>query len=331
MRLINCDESPYSIFDNMIHMNLVDKRSSVSDRMYEVENTIIPDHLKNKYITTHVVFDEMNRVVGIVDDIKEFDEYLILNIYETIYDEWLVDNIVKILNIYMNQQKVTLSWTKRKVVGRYLYENLSTFYRELCYFHTVYKNFIYWTMMLLQESNEILKPFDSYIIHSKKYSLNKNSNPVNYDIEEIVVRKNDFKIYMWLPRQTIFITKKRIGDYKNDQELKEKIQRYVNEIYNYEYYEYDWINTWTLSFATYDNSKSPWDENYRKEVLTMKFNVDKIVLPEIDITDFFETTIYDQIQLLVNEWWENKNTDLEKANKILLQKIENVMNQYMIK
>ena len=63
----------------------------------------------------------------------------------------------------------------------------------------------------------------------------------------------------------------------------------------------------------------------------MKFNVDKIVLPEIDITDFFETTIYDQIQLLVNEWWENKNTDLKKANKILLQKIENVMNQYIIK
>ena len=134
-----------------------------------------------------------------------------------------------------------------------------------------------------------------------------------------------------MPDKTIFITKKRIGDYKNDQELKEKIQRYVNEIYNYEYYEYDWINTWTLSFVTYDNSKSPWDENYRKEVLTMKFNVDKIVLPEIDITDFFETTIYDQIQLLVNEWWENKNTDLEKANKILLQKIENVMNQYIIK
>lgn len=331
MRLINCDESPYSIFDNMIHMNLVDKRFPVSDRMYEVGNTIIPDHLKNKYITTHVVFDEMNRVVGIVDDIKEFDEYLILNIYETIYDEWLVDNIVKILNIYMNQQEVTLSWTKKKVVGRYLYESLSTFYKELCYLDKLYKDFLYWIMILLQESKQVLKPFDSYIIHSKKYDLNKNSNPINYDIEEIIIRKNDFKVRVWLPDKTIFITKKRIGDYKNDQELKEKIQRYVNEIYNYEYYEYDWINTWTLSFATYDNSKSPWDENYRKEVLTMKFNVDKIVLPEIDITDFFETTIYDQIQLLVNEWWENKNTDLEKANKILLQKIENVMNQYIIK
>ena len=331
MRLINCNESPYSIFDNMIHMNLVDKRFPVSDRMYEVGNTTIPDHLKNKYITTHVVFDEMNRVVGIVDDIKEFDEYLILNIYETIYDEWLVDNIVKILNIYMNQQEVTLSWTKKKVVGRYLYESLSTFYKELCYLDKLYKDFLYWIMILLQESKQVLKPFDSYIIHSKKYDLNKNSNPINYDIEEIIIRKNDFKVRIWLPDKTIFITKKRIGDYKNDQELKEKIQRYVNEIYNYEYYEYDWINTWTLSFATYDNSKSPWDENYRKEVLTMKFNVDKIVLPEIDITDFFETTIYDQIQLLVNEWWENKNTDLEKANKILLQKIENVMNQYIIK
>lgn len=111
MRLINCDESPYSIFDNMIHMNLVDKRSPVSDRMYEVGNTTIPDHLKNKYITTHVVFDEMNRVVGIVDDIKEFDEYLILNIYETIYDEWWENkntNLEKANKILL--QKLKMLW-----------------------------------------------------------------------------------------------------------------------------------------------------------------------------------------------------------------------------
>lgn len=63
----------------------------------------------------------------------------------------------------------------------------------------------------------------------------------------------------------------------------------------------------------------------------MKFNVDKIKLPKTSIVDFFEITIHDQIQLLVNEWWENRNTNLEKANKILLQKIENVMNQYIIK
>ena len=63
----------------------------------------------------------------------------------------------------------------------------------------------------------------------------------------------------------------------------------------------------------------------------MKFNVDKIKLSKTSIVDFFEITIHDQIQLLVNEWWENRNTNLEKANKILLQKIENVMNQYIIK
>lgn len=63
----------------------------------------------------------------------------------------------------------------------------------------------------------------------------------------------------------------------------------------------------------------------------MKFNVDKIKLPKTSIVDFFEITIHDQIQLLVNKWWENRNTNLEKANKILLQKIENVMNQYIIK
>ena len=211
MRLINCNESPYSIFDNMIHMNLVDKRSPVSDRMYEVGNTTIPDHLKNKYITTHVVFDEMNRVVGIVDDIKEFDE-------------WLVDNIVKILNIYMNQQEVTLSWTKKKVVGRYLYENLSTFYEELCYLDKLYKDFLYWIMILLQESKQVLKPFDSYIIHSKKYDLNKNSNPINYDIEEIIIRKNDFKVRIWLPDKTIFITKKELVIIKMIKNLKKRFK-----------------------------------------------------------------------------------------------------------
>ena len=78
-------------------------------------------------------------------------------------------------------------------------------------------------------------------------------------------------------------------------------------------------------------NESPWDQNYWKEILTMKFNVDKIKLPKTSIVDFFEITIHDQIQLLVNEWWKNRNTNLEKANKILLQKIENVMNQYIIK
>lgn len=331
MRLINNNESPYSIFDNMIHLDLVDKSSSVPDRMCEVRATIILDYLKNKYITTYVVFNEWTRSIGTTDDIENLDTYLILDIHEDIYDEWLVNNIVKILDIYMNQQEVMLDWVKWEITSRYLHQNLLKFYKELCYFHELYNDFTYWIMMLLQEFSKVSKPFDSYIIYSEKYDLNKNSNLINYDIEEIVVRKNDFKVHMWLPNQTIFISKKKIDDYENDQELKEKIQTYVNEKYNYEHYEYDWINTWTLNFIVYDENKSPWDQNYWKEILTMKFNVDKIKLSKTSIVDFFEITIHDQIQLLVNEWWENRNTNLEKANKILLQKIENVMNQYIIK
>lgn len=132
MRLINNNESPYSIFDNMIHLDLVDKRSPVSDRMYEVGNTIIPDHLKNKYITTYVVFNEWTRSIGTTDDIENLDTYLILDIHEDIYDEWLVNNIVKILNIYMNQQEVMLDWIKWEITSRYLHQNLLKFYKELC-------------------------------------------------------------------------------------------------------------------------------------------------------------------------------------------------------
>lgn len=132
MRLINNNESPYSIFDNMIHLDLVDKSSSVPDRMCEVRATTILDHLKNKYITTYVVFNEWTRSIRTTDDIENLDTYLILDIHEDIYDEWLVNNIVKILDIYMNQQEVMLDWVKWEITSRYLHQNLLKFYKELC-------------------------------------------------------------------------------------------------------------------------------------------------------------------------------------------------------
>lgn len=65
-------------------------------------------------------------------------------------------------------------------------------------------------------------------------------------------------------------------------------KKVTNKKYNYKYYEYDWINTWILNFIVYDENKSPWDQNYWKEILTMKFNVDKIKLPKTSIVDFLK-------------------------------------------